>query len=282
MDAGAAVTKPKGRPRDKSPIGETDLQEFLDSKADFAFEMRVLGRFEALSSTCEHGGTYTDPITSKIRQFDIRARYTRGPARLWIAAECKNVGADSPVLVHSVPRKLGEAFHSLIVHRTSHAPDAVTVGALESMYRPEELVGKRIDQVRKQAGRLIGGDQDIFERITQSVNSAFELVREAARSPGFPEVYAVVPVLVLPDGCLWQVDYSNSGEQSGPPHPVNTCPYFLAHEWQVATRVNTPLTYRLSHIEIITFGALKATISQFGDGTDTGPGLFHTIPNYIG
>src|SRR5947207_747437 len=93
-----------------------DLQTFIDSKADFAFEMRVLRRFEQLGYSCAHGGTYRDPITKKTRQFDIRAwRADAEAARLGIAAECKNIGANFPLLVHAVPRKPGEAFHELIV-----------------------------------------------------------------------------------------------------------------------------------------------------------------------
>ena len=274
------MSKPKGKPLDKEAIHETDLQKFLDSKADFAFEMRVLRRFEELGNTCEHGGTYTDPVTNKIRQFDIRARCIRGTTHLLIAAECKNVGTDSPVLVHSVPRKYGEAFHSLVIHKTSGVPEVVRVEA-QSMYQPDGLVGKRIDQVRIQSGGLVGGDQDIFDRMSQSVNSAFELVSEAAKSPKYPEADAIVPILVLPDGCLWQVDYSKSGQQNGPPHQVPTCEYFLAHEWETRTRHLTPLTYRLSHIQIVTFGALKDALNLFANGTDTGRGLFHSIGGYF-
>jgi hypothetical protein len=60
-----------GKP--KTPITQSDLQEFVENDSDFAFEMRVLVQLRALGFQCEHSGTYKDPITDKIRQFDIHA-----------------------------------------------------------------------------------------------------------------------------------------------------------------------------------------------------------------
>src|SRR5581483_4352389 len=105
------------------PITADDLQAFIDSKADFAFEMRVLRRFEQLGYACEHGGTYRDPVTDKTRQFDIRAKRSDAQAaRLAVSAECKNIGANFPLLVHAVPRRRNEAFHDLIL--ADHRIDA--------------------------------------------------------------------------------------------------------------------------------------------------------------
>ena len=106
-----------------SPITEADLREYLKTRADFAFEMRVLKTLRNLGFECEHGGTYKDPITQKVRQFDIRARRTQGPFHLWLAVECKNLQAGRPLLVHAVARRETEAYHQLVLRR--EVPEAV-------------------------------------------------------------------------------------------------------------------------------------------------------------
>lgn len=54
-------------------ISESDVLEYVEEQSDFAFELRVHRQLLACGFECEHGGTYEDPITSKIRQFDQQA-----------------------------------------------------------------------------------------------------------------------------------------------------------------------------------------------------------------
>ncbi len=263
-----------------------DLREFLDSKADFAFEMRVLRRFEQLGHTCEHGGTYRDPVTEKTRQFDIRAlRADAEAARLLVAAECKNIGANFPLLVHAVPRKPDEAFHDLIVddHRNVGDHVVVQVTGDRSRYKPGAPVGKRLDQVgRSPTGELVGGDQDVFEKVSQSINSTVDLLERIGRDNRSPRLYAIVPLLVVPDERLWQVDYSPAGEQQGPPRRVDTVTVFLGKEWPFRSFVGETRRYRLSHYEITTFGALKPTLRRLWAPTDDTPGLFNPTAQDLG
>jgi hypothetical protein len=56
-----------------SPITASDLKEFVDNNSDFDSEMTVLAGLRSLDFECEHSGTYQDPVSDKIRQFDIRA-----------------------------------------------------------------------------------------------------------------------------------------------------------------------------------------------------------------
>lgn len=58
----------------QTPIAENDLNEFVASESDFAFEMNVLSVLSKLNFACSHGGTYEDPITHRIRQYDIAPR----------------------------------------------------------------------------------------------------------------------------------------------------------------------------------------------------------------
>jgi len=259
-------------------VTAADLQRFVESKADFAFEMRVLRRFEELGYTCEHGGTYRDPITDKIRQFDIRAHRRYGSTvHLAIAAECKNIGKNFPLLVHAVPRKAAEAFHTLVVSDGQHpSPRARPVRGDLSRYRPGVVVGKRLDQVGRAAagGDVVSSDQEVFEKVSQSVNSTVDLLHAIAASGVRPALHAIVPLLVVPDGRLWLVEYSSAGEQKGVPRPVDACTVFLDQEWSCTTLHHDQLTYRLSHFEITALGALKNTLRVLWEPTDYTSGLF--------
>ena len=99
------------------PITEKDLADFVANDSDFAFEMRVLAELRSLKFDCRHSGTYQDPITDKIRQFDIRAVIDQSPSTLALAVECKNLRPNFPLLLNAVPRTAPEAFHDLLVYR---------------------------------------------------------------------------------------------------------------------------------------------------------------------
>lgn len=55
------------------PITKADLDEYLENYSDFSFEVRILNTLIDLGFSCEHRGSYTDPATKKLREFDIRA-----------------------------------------------------------------------------------------------------------------------------------------------------------------------------------------------------------------
>ena len=80
----------------KDPITSQDLTDFVDADSDFGFEMRVLKRLRADRFTCSHAATYRDPITGKIRQYDIRALKDRGDLTLALSVECKNLRPNNP------------------------------------------------------------------------------------------------------------------------------------------------------------------------------------------
>jgi hypothetical protein len=69
----------------KDEMTAEDLAEFVRTNSDFAFEMRVLAQLRTDGFDCSHSGTYRDPVTDKIRQFDIRATMRRGDSALGLA-----------------------------------------------------------------------------------------------------------------------------------------------------------------------------------------------------
>jgi len=94
-------------------ITAKDLEEFASTNSDFDFEMRVLSLLQNAGLQCRHAGTYRDPVTDKIRQFDIRAFLHGGQYTLAMAVECKNLRDQNPLLLSAVPRTHDEAFHNV-------------------------------------------------------------------------------------------------------------------------------------------------------------------------
>jgi hypothetical protein len=110
-----------------------------------------------------------DPVTGKIRQYDIRAMRTLPTHSLALAVECKNIRPNAPLLLSTVPRTASESYNDLVVvdpnriyqiRRVEH----VTV---HSVYRNGEQVAKRTDQVgRELSGDLQSNDETTFEKLT--------------------------------------------------------------------------------------------------------------------
>jgi len=111
------------RDDDFTPISESDVREYLDTTADFSFEMKVLEQLRGLGFQCQHGGTYRDSVSSKPRQLDIRAdrdvmldeSFQAAHYRLRLAVECKNLRDTPPLLVHAVSRTDEEAYNELVI-----------------------------------------------------------------------------------------------------------------------------------------------------------------------
>jgi hypothetical protein len=242
---------PKGK---SAVIGLDDVKEFLKTEADFTFEMRTLHRLRSIGFDCQHGGSYIDPNTSRMRQFDIRARRVEeGYLALWCAVEAKNLRVTSPLLIHMVKRTDKEAFHDVIIRvPVTHVPRRVRISSYDSAYRPDEFVGKRHDQVGSK-----GSDSDVYQRFNQAMNSARNLIEEAAAGPHSLGAFAIVPVVVVPEKRLWQVKYDEDGSQIGEPEQVDYCPYFINLAWDVGSPAAPMTPYVMSHLEVVTLSGLK-------------------------
>jgi hypothetical protein len=249
------------------PITAKDLEEFVGSDSDFAFEMQVLSQLRGAGFECAHSGTYRDPVTDKIRQFDIRAVKHEGNLTLALAVECKNLRPNYPLLLSAVPRTTPESFHDLIVWERQSFPYPQSVRPVTgaaSAYKPAEMVAKKTDQVgRDTSDGLVSDDQATFEKLNQAVNSCRDLVQDYLHESSPPLVRAIVPLLVVPPGLLWQVDYSADGNRVTGPRQVKHTSLFLKSAWSVDLGVGAMRSYRLSHIELVTLDALSATVATY-------------------
>lgn len=253
------------------PIDASDLESFVGNQSAFAFEMRAVSELRRTGFECWHAATYRDPVTDKIRQYDVRAVLSRGNSKLALSVECKNLQENAPLLLSAVPRTQSESFHHLLWSQ----PQAIRVSVKEmsgdnSLYKPGQMVGKQSDQVgRDNNGVLLSDDQATFDKMNQAVSSCRDLVAEHSHVTS-PFVVAIVPVVVLPDNRLWQVDYDAEGLLQTPPRQVPRSTLFLNHTWSFGNDTRGHIHYRLSHIEFITLG----TLASWADRCFDSGGLF--------
>src|ERR1700752_707052 len=253
------------------PVSQVDIEEYLADYADFSFELRVLKELTDLKLKVQHGGTYDDPITGKSREFDIRAlMYGDEALRIALSVECKNIQPNFPLVLHCLKRKEEESYNELIVtHIVSedspiYREDTASIRLKnQTLYFKDQYVAKTADQVgRARDNTIVATDGGVFEKISQAINAAKDLISDASSLNATREdrYTLVCPVLVVPDSMLWQVKYSDDGARVGPPEPVNQVSYFIGREWYIG-----PLTfsYSLSHLEILTFSEIKNFVGKY-------------------
>ena len=240
------------------PLKAEDLLDFAKTDSDFGFEMQVVAGLRENGFSCEHSGTYRDPVTHKVRQFDVRGYLSKAQGMVALAVECKNIRPSFPLLLSCVPRMPAEAFHDVFVYHSQALPTSTQsvehITAERSAYEIGAPVAKKTDQVgRDSSGEFIRNDEATFEKLNQAVSSCHDLVEKVAARLTPPDRTVIVPVLVVPTGRLWQVNYDRDGALTDAPHQVAAGTLFLDHTWSAPGPFDTCLAYRLSHIEVITF-----------------------------
>jgi len=255
-------------------INASDLAAFAANDSDFAFELRVLRQLRELGFHCEHSGTYEDPVSGKLRQFDLRANKSFAGVRVALAAECKNVRQYHPLLLSAVPRTEAESFHDCIeVSPPSpygHWSSCNRLSGCDSVYPVGEGVGKKTDQVGREsatAGELVSDDSETFEKLNQAVNSSRDLVRSYG-SPSLSQPQnrrVIMPVLIVPDGVLWQVDYATDGTMVTNPRIIPATTLFLGRSWEFDRGDGVQVRYSMSHLEIWTPAGLNSRIQTLSN-----------------
>lgn len=254
-------------------ITAPDIKEYLGTQDDFDLELFVYRTAKQLGLVASHGGTYEDPVTKKHRQYDVRASAERNQQRIDLAVECKALRPSFPLVVSCVPRAGDECFHHLILSRTRRPEPGEVYSAIElaqpatlaiqgrySVYHQGDSVGKSTTQIgRNDKGDFVAGDGDVFDKWSQALASADDLIAQASdaherhSTPMF--LTAVIPVLVVSDGTLWIADYSDVGELQRDPWQVNELTLFVGRAYSSA--FGDPFV--LSHLHICT----RTGISQF-------------------
>lgn len=253
------------------PIGESDLTEYLESTSDFAFEIKCLKELRRIGYQAQHGGTYFDPITRKPRQFDIRARKSGRAQQVLLAVECKNLKPWFPLLVMCTPRSSQESFHEIVVSEPLQSDamkafvaggDPTTfhthrAGVNDSVYARNKPVGRSVAQVGRDEKTFVSNDAEVYDKWSQAIASSHNLEEEAIRAAqsNHRTYYTIVlPVLVVPDGTLWQVAFDENGDVAECPNVAKHCSYLVNYR--------LPFGTTLSHLEIITFSGLESRLKE--------------------
>jgi hypothetical protein len=265
-----------------SPITVPDLIEHLNTSSDFAFELRCLELIGSMGFECRHAGSYTDRVTKKTRQFDLRVQRNIGDRwRVRCAIECKNLRHSFPLLVSCVPRSVDESFHYLIsafhpdlVERSApptYLPDfrerckSLRADSPFSAYRPGDPVGKNCAQIgRSHDNAIVTNDFEVFEKWSQALASAQDLADDSteegeARHDAF--VSLVLPVLVVPDGTLWTVEFASNGTRCTDPSKTDRCSFFVGQFYSAGSTFHTT-GITISHLEFVTCSGLKSLMGD--------------------
>jgi hypothetical protein len=260
------------------PITGKDIARSLDEQNDFDLELCVHRSLTASGFVSEHAGIYSDPVTRKPRQFDVRARRFF-PSVRWqvlLAVQCKSLSADFPAVVSRVPRPAQESYHEVIRswERQDTGEDFVEALRRErglELYLENGLVGKKVAQIRRDPSAASGfksADDEPYDKWSQALESAVDLVREAVlahRGHGTTECYTLVlPVLVVSDETLWVVDYTESGRRAQSALPVQEAEIYLDREYEVLPG----RSYHISHLHLFTrsgFTSFVSRLSQPGE-----------------
>lgn len=256
-------------------ITETDLEEYLSSYSDFSFEISVLKLLRDNQVQCEHGGHYTDPVTRKSREFDIRAKHAIDNLTLRLAVECKNIRENYPVLVSMLPRVSEESYHQILrladpVQETgpfglsraaspfNSRAKSVKVRGARSRYSLGRYVGKSIAQVGRTNDQSISsGDSEIYEKWGQALSSIDDLIGEMiddGKDSDRQYFSMCLPVLVVPDGRLWAVDYDLDGHLTNSPVRIEHCSFYVGKSYSTG---HFGPGYTVSHLELFTFSGLQ-------------------------
>jgi hypothetical protein len=263
-------------------ITKVDIDEYLENYSDFSFEIKVLKKFISAGFSCQHAGTYEDPVTSKTREFDIRAfksiNLVEGTIlNFCFSIECKNLRDNFPLVIHCMPRIDTECYLDLI---WSSYPESFVVLyrfgkslRLErdnGPYKENCPVGKSCDQVGRRIhdNCLTGNDFDVYDKISQAVNSSYDIVKDAhyACKKDLDVISLVIPILVVPDSRLWTVGYNGSGDIEQAPQQSKNIEYFLGKKWTIDRgRKELPASYWISHLEVVQFGEIENVIKKYYD-----------------
>jgi len=287
-------------------ISQVDLEAFVSTESDFAFEIEVHNKLKSMGASSFHGGTYEDPKTGKYREFDIRASFSNDRSNLRLAVECKNIKDYSPLLIQCVPRDPSHAYHEVVCgfdqdndesnpypkssHSISSAGEkiwqgssvTIRVSGSESIYKASDPVGKSCTQVARTAhdNTFQASDSVIYDKWSQAINSCHDLV-DIANSAGRGllrglEYTVVVPVLVVPSGCLWKKEYNHDGSANGITSQADRVSYYVGAEIN-RDRFAPPFMATVSHLEVVTIDGINQLIESFA-GND---GLFlQSLPRW--
>jgi hypothetical protein len=129
-------------------------------------------------------------------------------------------------------------------------------------YEESKFVGKSILKPDRDGSGKIktrSNDAEIHDRWAQAIASAHELVHVAAKT-GSGMCTMVIPIVVVPDGSLWKLEYDEQGRPIALPAQTEACEFFIGHKYAIEPeKKHEPVV--LSHLHFLTLSGLKMLLS---------------------
>lgn len=260
---------------------QPDLLEYLAGYSDFSFELTVLKMLREHDVACDHGGHYVDPVTSKSREFDIRATKTIEKYRVRMSVECKNIRENFPILVSCVPRHEDESYHQVALvseHKWDSSPfnlggirksraTVLDIRGPHSLYAVGDPVGKSTVQVgRAMDGSITANDSELYEKWGQCLSSLDGMAKNIYWDGGEDDplddyMSAAFPFVVVPNTRLWVASYDLDGKCVSDPTQVNRCSCFIGKDYKMGTELASTRLW-ISHLEIVTLDGLRSFVES--------------------
>jgi hypothetical protein len=256
---------------------QADVEGFVRSGADFAFEMSVRAELLAANLRAQYAGTYEDPVTGKSRQFDFRVRMENGQWSGRYCIECKNVSEDRPFVISRTKRSSAEAYHEVLAAKsgTNGAENMVRSPPGSTCFREHDLVGRSLDQYSTHPNKP--SEENLFDKISQATSSCGAMLKSDL-GPDFragSRVISVQPVVVVPGGRLWAADYDDNGAL-GQVHQVDQVDFYVGRAWEVGgTTTSLQRRYCISHVVLVVKERLVEKLT--GLSRDAPEGLAVTV-----
>lgn len=175
-----------------------------------------------------------------------------------------------PIMGTIYPRD--RAFNFQVQHRIKEGGNV-----FPSLYSKFEFVGRSMDKLKIKSK---GGpdksyhfdDGEIYAKFSQAQNSIVDLIEDAFcdEFEDIPHQFFVLPILVVPDGTLWEQKYLDDGQRHGDPEPAERIPLYVNKTYHKELHDHTP-DFFLRFVEIVTFSGLKKLLEQMlvhDDGYD--------------
>jgi len=265
-----------------------EIQKYIDDSSNFGFELKVLNVFSKFGFSCMHSGNFADPLTEKFREFDLIAIKSIGNCHVKLCIETTKVTL--PYLVYRRARLLNESGHDLIaIDRTRSSLEGTSVIVSNvprtlnnyivkikdgfGRYNTGDMVGKRVEQIKVNVSHsarfLENSNGDPHKKAEQAIASAswsgnLHLLKSNPKG-----ILALVPIVVVPDGMLFTVDYDENGNRTTEVLPAISVPVSSPRLLMASSEI----PFVLTHYELVTIGGigemLKYLLSDINNSGET-------------
>lgn len=138
-----------------------------------------------------------------------------------------------------------------------------------TLYSDFAFVGRSMDKLKSkskgqgQEKTYYFDDSDIYQKFSQAQNSLVDLIEDAYCQEFEESIhqFLVLPIVVLPDGTLWEQKYSPDGSKVGDPELVERVPFYVNKTYIKELHQNTP-NFTIRFVEIVTFSGLKKLMAK--------------------